>query len=60
VEYPPGQPGGPSLTVIYIDGHGHAYPGGKESGLPENVLGPNLKKLNATDVIWDFLRKHGG
>lgn len=60
VEYPPGQPGGPSLTAIYIDGHGHAYPGGKESGLPENVLGPNLKKLNATDVIWDFFRKHGG
>jgi polyhydroxybutyrate depolymerase len=44
--------------VIFIVGHGHAYPGGKESGLPERVLGPNTKALDATPTIWKFFHEN--
>lgn len=46
---------GPSLTVIYIEGHGHEWPGGR-SGLPETVIGVDTKKLDATDAIWSFFK----
>lgn len=49
---------GVGVRVIYIEGHGHGWPGGKESGLPESLLGPDAKKLNATDAIWDFFKTH--
>jgi polyhydroxybutyrate depolymerase len=57
VEYPSKADGGPTLTALFIAGHGHAWPGGQASGLPESVLGPDAKKLNATDVIWEFFKK---
>jgi polyhydroxybutyrate depolymerase len=44
---------GPTLAVIYIDGHGHHWPGGK-AVLPDSIMGPNTKTLDATDTIWDF------
>ncbi len=47
--------GGPTLTAIYIEGHGHEWPGGR-SGLPARMIGPTTNKLNATDVIWDFFK----
>lgn len=45
---------GATYTIWYIKGQGHAWPGGQASGLPESVMGPNLKSVNATDVIWQF------
>jgi polyhydroxybutyrate depolymerase len=47
--------GGPTLTVIYIDGQGHHWPGGK-AALPDSIMGPNTNKLNATDTIWEFFK----
>lgn len=46
---------GPTLTVIYIDGHGHNWPGGK-AVLPDRIMGPNMRTLDATDTIWDFFK----
>jgi len=40
--------------VITIEGHGHAWPGGKSHGLPESILGPITEKLDATKRIWEF------
>ncbi|MGE0608803.1 MAG: PHB depolymerase family esterase [Pirellulales bacterium] len=54
-EYPSLQPDGPTLTAIYIEGHGHEWPGGN-SGLPERIIGPKTNKLNAVDTIWDFFQ----
>lgn len=54
VEYP-SKSGGPTLSVITIDGQGHTWPGGKVT-LPESTTGPNTKKLNATDAIWEFFQ----
>ena len=56
VEYP-SKLNGPSLTVLYLEGHGHHWPGFKSS-LPDQYVGPYSTKLNATDVMWDFFQKH--
>jgi polyhydroxybutyrate depolymerase len=46
--------GGASLTVVRIEGHGHAWPGARVNRLGEKVLGPIANKLDATDAIWRF------
>jgi polyhydroxybutyrate depolymerase len=46
---------GPKLTVLYLEGHGHHWPGAKQT-LPESMIGPIKSKLNATDVIWEFFK----
>jgi polyhydroxybutyrate depolymerase len=55
LEYP-SKNKGPTLTVIYLDGHGHHWPGGKQS-LPESMIGPIKSKLNATETIWNFFEQ---
>jgi polyhydroxybutyrate depolymerase len=58
VEYPSAA-GGPTLTVIYLEGQGHHWPGG-ELVLPERMVGPTRKDFDATDVIWDFFKAASG
>ncbi len=48
---------GAEMTVYYVDGMGHVWPGGKNL-LPERMVGKDSDKLNATDVIWDFFKSH--
>ncbi len=55
VVYEPKSPGGPALTVLYLDGHGHHWPGSKNSLAPA-MLGPNTSKLDATEVVWQFFK----
>jgi polyhydroxybutyrate depolymerase len=55
-EYGPGKKD-VKLTVCFIAGQGHNWPGGKKV-LPERMVGPNSDKVNATDMIWDFFKKH--
>jgi poly(3-hydroxybutyrate) depolymerase len=55
VEYRPDK-GRAKLTVLYVEGHGHAWPGGKAQGLPPRVLGSVTGKLDATRRIWEFFR----
>ena len=38
VEYPSNS-NGPTLTVLYLEGHGHHWPGAKQT-LPESMIGP--------------------
>lgn len=52
----PSTNGGPTLTVIYIDGQGHNWPGGK-SLLPESMVGPVTKHLDATKALWEFFKR---
>lgn len=40
-----------------IDDLGHVWPGGK-SLLHERIVGKGSDKLNATDTIWEFFKKH--
>ncbi len=46
---------GPTLSVIYIEGQGHNWPGGKRT-LPESMVGTSTDKLDATDALWDFFK----
>ncbi len=50
--------GAASLTVLYIEGQGHGWPGGEDSKLPEAWIGPSVDRIRATDVIWDFFKKY--
>ena len=58
LEYP-SETQGPALSVIYIDGHGHYWPG-SPGRLPKQLVGPVSQKLNATDEIWTFFEKAKG
>ncbi|MEK6795899.1 MAG: PHB depolymerase family esterase [Spirochaetota bacterium] len=50
--------GGSQEVVSYtIDDMGHTWPGGR-SLLPSSVVGAMTKKMNATDVLWDFFMLH--
>jgi polyhydroxybutyrate depolymerase len=53
LEYP-SQSAGPTLVALYLEGHGHHWPGAKVR-LPSRVMGPVTSKIVASDVIWDFL-----
>jgi polyhydroxybutyrate depolymerase len=48
---------GAEVELYTIEGHGHHWPGGK-SLLPASIAGPRSNALKATDVIWDFFKKH--
>ena len=56
VRYGPGK-GGATLTVYYIEGQGHGWPGG-EDVLPERMVGPTVYTVNATDAIWEFFSRY--
>jgi polyhydroxybutyrate depolymerase len=47
----------PTLTVLYLKGHGHHWPGGKQT-LSTQTTGPIVDSINATDVIWEFFNKY--
>jgi polyhydroxybutyrate depolymerase len=54
LEYPATKKGA-TLRVLYLEGHGHQWPGGKRT-LPESVVGPIKSKLVATDSICEFFK----
>jgi len=45
------------VVFITVEGLGHNWAGGA-SLLPEALVGKRTDKINATDVIWEFFRKH--
>lgn len=48
---------GTPFQAIFINGQGHAWPGG--NGLNEIVLGPDTGFLNGTDTMWSFFVANG-
>lgn len=47
-----------TFTLIVLAGHGHGWPGGQESGLPERMIGRRSEALDATTTILDFFARH--
>lgn len=45
------------VVYIAVDGLGHTWAGGR-SLLPEAMVGMTSNKIGATDLIWEFFRKH--
>jgi polyhydroxybutyrate depolymerase len=48
---------GAEAVYITVEGLGHTWAGGK-SLLPEFMVGRRSDRINATDTIWGFFRKH--
>lgn len=44
------------VTLVRIDGGGHAWPGGSRQ--PEWLIGKATQKLDGSQFIWDFFRRH--
>lgn len=44
---------GPELTVLYLKGHGHQWPGASRNLAPR-LIGPITSKLDATVELWKF------
>ncbi len=57
VVYPSKQPNGPTLTVLYLEGHGHQWPGAKIVRR-NSAGGPVNTRLDATDMLWKFFQSH--
>ncbi len=55
--YGPGRDGA-EVVYITVEGLGHTWAGGK-SLLPEFMVGKRSDKIKATDVLWEFFKKHG-
>jgi polyhydroxybutyrate depolymerase len=46
-----------AAVVLYtIEGGGHSWPGGKP--MPEWIVGPTSKSVDATERMWAFFREH--
>jgi len=54
--YGPGKHGA-EIEFYTIAGAGHVWPGGPPM-LAERISGPATDKLDATEVIWDFFKRH--
>jgi polyhydroxybutyrate depolymerase len=48
---------GTEVIVYTVEGGGHTWPGGSQY-LPAFLIGKVSHKLDATQVIWDFFKKH--
>ncbi len=48
---------GAEVVFTVIAGHGHIWPGGKNS-LPEWMVGKPTSPIQATEVIWEFFQRH--
>ena len=47
-----------SVALYTVDGGGHTWPGGRHMPLLGSIVGTTSQDINATAVIWDFLKKH--
>ncbi|MBA2117251.1 alpha/beta hydrolase family esterase [Bremerella alba] len=43
----------PELTILYLQGHGHQWPGASRN-LPPRLIGPITSKLDAAVELWKF------
>jgi len=48
---------GPELTILYLHGHGHQWPGASRN-LPARLIGPITSKLDATAELWKFFENN--
>lgn len=51
-------PASPEVRYTKVNGLGHHWPGGKDVGVPVEILGPRIKTIDATERIWNFFRQY--
>ena len=47
---------GAAVVLYRVQGGGHSWPGGKP--LPESIVGPTSRSIDATSLMWAFFREH--
>jgi polyhydroxybutyrate depolymerase len=47
-------PEGAVLQYEIVPGLGHHWPGGKDVGVPQEVLGPRIKTFDGAEKLWQF------
>ena len=57
VETYAGGKSGTEVTLYSVEGGGHTWPGGRQY-LPRNIIGRISRQFNASEVIWQFFKKH--
>ena len=58
VEYRP-KGAGPRLKVLYLEGHGHSWPGSREPAVVQRAMGPVTAAIDATETIWAWFSSIG-
>lgn len=53
----PGTSAPTPMTVVYVKGYGHGWPGGVGAGLPRNAAGPTAQAVDATRLAWEFFAR---
>lgn len=48
---------GTEVVLYAVEGGGHTWPGGFQY-LPDRVIGRTSRDIDASDVIWEFFRRH--
>jgi polyhydroxybutyrate depolymerase len=48
---------GSEVALYAVEGGGHTWPGGYQY-LPERLIGRTSRDMDASDVIWEFFRRH--
>ncbi len=48
---------GTEVTLYAIEGGGHTWPGGAQY-LPQRIIGKVCRDFDATEVIWEFFKRH--
>lgn len=48
--------GGSEARYAMLAGLGHHWPGGKDVGVPVEILGPRIKTIDATEKLWQFFQ----
>ncbi|NUM54277.1 MAG: prolyl oligopeptidase family serine peptidase [Candidatus Hydrogenedentes bacterium] len=53
-------PGAPGAEVVFyaVQGGGHTWPGAPIQYLPAGLIGKTSQDIDATEVIWQFFKKH--
>ena len=48
---------GTEITLYTLNGAGHTWPGGAQY-LPQRLIGKVCRDIDATEIIWNFFRRH--
>jgi polyhydroxybutyrate depolymerase len=57
VETYAGGKAGAEVILYSVEGGGHTWPGGRQY-LPKSIIGRTSRQFNASEVIWQFFKKH--
>ena len=49
---------GAEFHYTIVPGLGHHWPGGRDVGVPQQILGPRVKTFDAAERLWNFFQKY--